>query len=131
MHGLLMGLNSTDLREFSLSEKLPENIRKSIFKGKKVYNWEKYSKKFGYFTCTKIENKTACGKYITKYITKDLQKTARENNEHLFFASQGLKGREVIVKNSIDICPVDKWDFENDYVKIKWFSLSKNTDSEN
>lgn len=131
MHGLLMGLTSADLREFSLSEKLPENIRKSIFKGKKVYNWEKYSKKFGFFTCTEIENKTACGKYITKYITKELEKTARENNEHLFFASQGLKGREVIVKNSLDVCPVKEWDFENEYVKVKWFSLSKKLDCEN
>jgi hypothetical protein len=129
MHGLLMGLNSTDLREFSLKEKLPQNIRKTLKSGKKVYNWEKYSKNFGFFTCTEIENKTACGKYITKYVTKDLQSTARENGEHLFFASQGLKGREVIAKNCLDICPFNEWDYENDYVKIKWLSLTENKDN--
>ncbi len=131
MHGLLMGLTSADLREFTLNEKLPEKIRKSINFGKKVYNWEKYSQKFGFFTCTEIENKTACGKYITKYLTKDLQTTARENGEHLFFASQGLNGRETVLKECLDICPFTEWDFENDYVKVKWLSMSKKTDSEN
>lgn len=119
MHGLLQGLNDTDLREFSLKEKLPESIRKQIAKGVKVYDWARYRRAFGYFTCTEIGDKTACSKYITKYISKDLQKTVRESGEHLFFASQGLKGREVIIKNSSDKCPVNEWDFENDYIKIK------------
>ena len=119
MHGLLQGIEKADLREFSLSEKLPERIRKQISKGVKVYDWTKYRKAFGYFTCTEIQNKNACSKYITKYISKDLQKTVRESGEHLFFASQGLKSRETIVKNSFEKCPVFEWDFENDYVKVK------------
>ena len=126
MHGLLMGLNNYDLRKFTLKERLPQNIRKTIKSGKNVYNWESYSKKFGYFTCTDIENKTACSKYITKYITKSLQKTALENGEHMFFASQGLKGREVVLKNCFEKCPFDDWDFENEYVKIKWITVQKN-----
>lgn len=118
MHGLLMGLTENDLRKFTLSEKLPEHIRKQISKGIDVFDWTRYRKAFGYFTCTEIGNKVACSKYITKYISKDLQKTVRESGEHLYFASQGLKGRETVVKNSTDPCPVSEWDFENDYVKI-------------
>ncbi len=118
MHGLLMGLNDEDLRPFSLSEKLPERIRKKLAKGVKIYDWTRYRKAFGYFTCTEIESQVACSKYITKYISKDFQKSVREQGEHLFFASQGLKGRETIVKNSADPCPISNWDFENDYVKI-------------
>ena len=126
MHGLLKGLEVGDLREFTLEEKLPERIRKQITKGVKIYDWTKYRKAFGYFTCTEIENKTACSKYITKYISKDLQKTVRESGEHLFFASQGLKSREAVVKNCFDKCPVSEWDFENDFIKIKEVKVQRN-----
>lgn len=125
MHGLLMGLREEDLRLFTLEEKLPIGIRNQLKSGKKVYNWEKYQGKFGYFTCTEISNNSACARYVTKYISKDLQKGVRESGQHLYFASQGLKGREAVVKNSFDECPIiDDWDFENDYVKIKTIKLS-------
>ena len=129
MHGLLQGLTGEDLREFTLAEKLPHKIRNQLINGEKVYNWEKYSKKFGFFTCTAIKDNIACSKYITKYITKDLQQNALENNIHLFFASQGLKGRETLAKNCPEFCPVDTWDFENDYVKIKEIPLSEIQDT--
>lgn len=118
LHGLLQGLTPEDLREFTLKEKLPERMRKQIAKGVKIYDWTRYRRAFGFFTCTEIESGTACAKYITKYISKDLQKTVRESGEHLYFASQGLKGREVIFKNCAEKCPVTNWDFENDYVKV-------------
>lgn len=128
LHGLLQGITPDDLREFTLKEKLPERIRKQIAKGVKIYDWTRYRKAFGFFTCTKIESQTACAKYITKYISKDLQKTVHESGEHLFFASQGLKGRETILKNCDELCNVEEWDFENDYVKVKEIQLSDKTD---
>ena len=130
MHGLLMGLTAEDLREFTLAERLPKRIREQLEKGVRVFDWTRYRKAFGYFTCTEIESGIGCAKYITKYISKDLQKTVREAGEHLFFASQGLKGRYVIVKQSFDKCPFDNWDFENDYVKILEIQLSHKTDNE-
>ena len=119
MHGLLSGLNDSDLRRFTLDEYIPERIKKQIRKGENVYDWCKYRKSFGYFTCTDIKSKDACAKYITKYISKDFQKNVREIGEHLFFASKGLKGREVILKNCYEECPIEDWDYENDYVKVK------------
>lgn len=124
MHGLLKGLNDDDLREFKLSERIPNRIKKTIREGKKVYDWSRYRRSFGYFTCTEIENTEAVSKYITKYISKDLQKTVHESGEHLFFASQGLKGREVVLKNCTEPCFVDEWDFENEYCKVKYFKLT-------
>ena len=125
MHGLLQGLGDEDLRLFTLKEKIPQKIRKALKSGEKVYNWDKYQGKFGFFTCTDIKSHSACARYVTKYITKDLSKGVRDSGSHLFFASQGLKGREEIVKHSFDECPViDEWDFENDYVKIKTIKLS-------
>ena len=138
LHGLIEGLKvGEDLREFSLSEYLPYRIRKMLKNGEKVYNWDKYSKKYGFFTATKVKNKDAAASYICKYITKEVAKQGRENGRHLFFASQGLKRREVIIHNSVDAanevvrCPFldSEWDFENDYVKIKW--LDQNTEFSN
>lgn len=126
MHGLLMGLGGDDLRAFTLCEKLPTKIRKSLEKGDTVYDWTRYRRAFGYFTCTEIKSGVACSKYITKYISKDLQKSVRDAGEHLFFASQGLNSRGVIVKNCTDRPPVDAWDFENDYVKVKEIQLPGN-----
>ena len=131
MHGLFMGFTDKDLRPFTLEEKLPDRIREKLLQGVTIYDWQRYRRVFGYFTCTEIKNGTACAKYITKYISKDLQKSVRESGEHLYFASQGLKGREVVVCKSCDVCPVEKWDFENSYVKVVEIPKSIKTDNEN
>jgi hypothetical protein len=122
MHGLINGLSTADLREFKVSENIPKRLKDKIREGRKIYDWTAYRRRFGYFTCEKIQNSTACAKYVTKYISKDLQKSVRESGAHLYFASQGLKGRECIVKNSFEKCPFTEWDYENDYVKIKTIS---------
>lgn len=127
LHGFVDGLQvGADLREFSLSERLPVGIRKVLQRGEKVYNWEKYSNKFGFFTASPIKSREKAAAYVTKYVTKDVATQSREAGRHLFFASQGLKKREVIFKNGVDDnnevirCPFEEWDFENEYVKVKW-----------
>lgn len=127
MHGFLKGLTPDDLRLFTLEEKLPQRLRKQLKEGVKIYDWTRYRRSFGYFTCTEIENGTAAAKYITKYVTKDVAETARKSGAHLFFASQGLKGREKLEWRSFDKCPVDNWDFENDFVKVKEYQLDRAT----
>lgn len=131
MHGVLTGLSTDDLTEFKLSDHIPQKLKNSIKNGEKIYNFTRYADKFGFFTATRIKDKNACSVYLTKYITKDLGKSLLSKGQHLFFASQGLKGREVLAKNSTDLPPFSDWDFENDFVKIKTISLSENTDSEN
>ena len=127
MHGFLKGLTPDDLRLFTLDEKLPQRLRKQLKEGVKIYDWTRYRRSFGYFTCTEIKNGTAAAKYITKYVTKDVAETARESGAHLFFASQGLKGRKKLEWRSFDKCPVDNWDFENDFVKVKEYQLDRAT----
>lgn len=150
LHGVIKGLSlENDLREFTLSEKLPNRIREKLQEGEKIYNWEKYSSKFGYFTATKIRDKTACSGYVCKYITKAVEEQGRAAGNHLFFASQGLNRKEVLfhesrdeANNRIDFARLsDRWDFvdetknikvcknpsltewgfENEYVKLKWY----------
>lgn len=129
MHGLFMGLEiGSDLVEFSLSDRIPERIKKSIRNGEKVYNWVKYARKFGFFTATEVKNQGAVSSYITKYVTKDVARQGLTENRHLFFASQGLKGRETVIRGGVGMdgeivrCPFsdNEFDFENDWVKIKW-----------
>ena len=121
MHGLVGGLTAADLREFTLKERLPNKIRQQLKKGEKVYNWEKYSKKFGFFTATDIKSHEACAKYVTKYITKDVAENAIKHGQHMFFASQGLRRREIVHRVELEPCPIAKWDYENDYIKTAWF----------
>lgn len=130
IHGFFSGLEvGTDLTAFTLEDHIPHRLRNMIKDGETVYNWTKYAKKYGFFTATAIKDKVAASSYITKYVTKDVAKQALESGRHLFFASQGLKGREVVVHDNLDqsgelvFCPIadGEWDFENDYVKVKWF----------
>ena len=123
MHGLLKGLTDKDLRTFKLSENIPKRLKDLIRSGTPVYDWTRYRRAFGYFTCTEIKNFEACSRYITKYVSKDLQSGVIEAGQHLFFASQGLKSRDVITSLSAEPCPITDWDYENDYIKCKEFKL--------
>jgi len=124
LHGLFMGLEN-ELTEFKTSDNIPLKLKKMIKNGEKVYNWAIYAEKFGFFTATEVSSNEACARYVTKYITKDLTHAAHKTGSHLFYASQGLNRRETIIKNCVDKCFVDDWDFENDYVKIKEITVPK------
>lgn len=123
IHGLMKGLSDADLREFTLKERLPQRLRKMLASGEKVYNWDKISKKFGFFTATPVKSHASCSKYITKYITKEVVKGALERGAHSYFASQGLKRRNCIIstEQSGEYCPLSEWQYENDYIKSAWF----------
>lgn len=127
MHGLFMGLSENDLSPFTLSQRLPVAIRKQLQAGETVYNWERYAAAFGYFTATEIKNRTATAKYCTKYITKELGAAVDKDGGHLFYASQGLKGRLTLCwrepyDHSIN---EDGWDYENEYCRVKWMDPEK------
>lgn len=101
MHGLLSGL----------SEQLEKNKYGYM-------DWPRYSERYGFFNCSRIKDRQATAGYMVKYITKDIAATTRAAGEHLFFASQGLKGREVIAKENRGGLPDDLvFDYEGDYVK--------------
>ena len=109
LHGLLKGLDNKDL-----------------VKNEHGYlDWVRYRSRFGFFSVSLIRSKRRCANYVTKYVTKDINKTAIKAGRHYFYASQGLKRKEAIIVNSFDKCPVEKWedfDFYNDFVPIKRFS---------
>lgn len=118
MHGFLMGLPDEHLRFFTLSEKLPKYIREKLKSGQAVYEWEPYRKKFGFCDLEVVKDQFAVSAYVTKYITKDLDRTVRESGAHLYYCSQGLSRSVVIFRGKANDGLV--YDYESDYNSIKW-----------
>lgn len=106
MHGLIRGLTDDDL-------KINEHG---------YLDWYKYRDRFGFFSCSKIKSHEACSRYITKYVSKSLFTTKIKNGGHMFFASKGLARKECASEYPCDSSMSEQWDFENDYVKIRWQS---------
>lgn len=121
MHGFLMGLPESHLRQFQLEEHIPYYIRRKLENGQPVYEWEPYRKKFGFCDIEPIRNIEATSKYVTKYVTKAFNNNIIESGGHLYYASQKLNRATTIAKGQLQPDTHIDFDFENDYVKTKWF----------
>lgn len=74
---------------------------------------------YGLNSFSKIKDYERCCNYITKYISKDCVRNAKNQ---VYFCSRGLKkATKYELKNSIDL----KFSYFNDYCKIKNMSLNK------
>lgn len=88
----------------------------------------------GFNSITEIKNYTACSKYITKYITKDLILNLNKG-DRAYYCSQGLL-RENLVNDLVitQIAPIH-FDFKNEFVfkslidEKQYYNLIKNLDS--
>lgn len=118
LHGFLMGLPKSHLRLFTLSEKLPKYIREKFKSGQAVYEWEPYRKKFGFCDLEVVKDQFAVSAYVTKYITKDLDRTVKESGAHLYYCSQGLKRSAVVFRGKANDGLT--YDYENEYNSVKW-----------
>lgn len=87
-------------------------------------DWFAYRYRFGWFSCDKIRSKVACSRYVSKYMTKHYKddKAVLESCKHLFYASQGLKRRELVEFFEVepDLPFVSDLEFENEFMQIKW-----------
>lgn len=122
LHGFLLGLPFSELKEFTTADRLPNKIRKRISDGKRVFTWSRYERKFGFSDIELVENNEAASKYITKYVTKESMHTISELNAHCFYASKGLKGADVLAKGFVN--PFDA-DYFNEHCAVKWFDISE------
>ena len=102
MHGLIAGIPADDL----------------IVNEHGYLDWPPYSQRFGYFSCSPVRDRERCAKYITKYITKELN--AMPKGSQILMVSKGLKKPE-IVSCGFGFEPGEMdWDFENEYVMMRW-----------
>lgn len=121
MHGFLKGLPAEELREFKLSEKLPDYIRNKLADGQVVCEWIGYRKKFGFNDIEPIRNQHSASAYVTKYITKDLVRTVKDVGAHLYYCSQGLNRATIVSKGELVVnLDENDWDFSNEYYSCKW-----------
>lgn len=117
MHGLMTGLTDAETRKFEFGDKLPDKIREKIRDGQDVREWTEYSKDFGWTVLDRVRSPEGVAKYVSKYITKDMQRMVSELGEYMYFRSQGLsKGRKragTLIRE-----PMQPADFSNKYVSI-------------
>ena len=121
MHGFLMGLPENHLRRFSLEEQLPYYIRHKLESNQPVYDWEAYRNKFGFCNIEPIRDLEASAKYVTKYVSKSMDSGIIQSNGHLYYASQRLNRAGVTAKGYYDPQQAVNFDFENEYVLLKWY----------
>jgi hypothetical protein len=121
MHGFLMGLPKSHLRRFELKEKLPRYIREKIKVGQEIYEWQAYRKKFGFCDLEPVKDSFAVSAYVTKYITKDLDRTVKESGAHLYYCSQGLSRSSLVFVGKANEGLV--YDYESEYNSVKWLPV--------
>lgn len=104
MHGFIMGLPFEHLK-----------------KNENGYmDWFAYREKFGYISIDKIRNREAAACYIRKYISKNLGDCVKEVGAHMYYCSRGLKRAKEIKRGVLRVRDAS-WDYENEWVKIKWY----------
>lgn len=123
VHGFLMGLDEKYLTEFTLDDFIPYGLLKKIKKGEKIYHWKSYEKHFGFCDLEKIRNHEAIAKYMTKYVTKDLQNGVNKLGAHCYYCSRGLRRKEIVCRGFCSSGIELKPSFHSDYVTI-WDNLS-------
>jgi hypothetical protein len=106
LHGLIKGLPKEHL-------KINDNG---------YYDWYPYKVKFGFISLDFIRDREKTASYITKYISKNLSDCIKEYNAKMYYCSKGLQTSVEIKRGTMlaDIVP----DFENEYVKLKWYTES-------
>ena len=88
MHGLF-GDISPLLIPFHCLRQQGVNVPDKLVNGG-YFNWTDYQNKFGFCSFGLIQNKVACGFYVSKYISKNLQDSCQGYGLHLYYPSRGL-----------------------------------------
>ena len=136
MHGLLNGLPVESLRRFEKKERLPRYLKQKINQGEAIYDWPGYRDRFGWVDIEPVKNRDAAARYITKYITKGRDLTAKEigSGKHLYYATKGLSLPERIETDDLFSAPrelpnglVKGNSYEFDYGVVEWYERPKHT----
>lgn len=117
MHGFIKGIPAQDLQQFTSDEHLPRSILNELAKGRNVFCWTAFAKSFGYCTLAPLRSRDAAAKYVTKYITKDLERSVEALNAHLYYCSKGLERRKLLYRD--EVAQPYTPDFENEHISIK------------
>lgn len=126
MHGFINGLPDDHLVQFKEGDKSRsgKSIPKYLWENG-YYNWPAYGSKFGFNSFDVIRNQEAVSKYMTKYISKDVESSVKEVNAKSYYNSRGLEKATEYIRGYLAVPVKDAdCDFINDYVKIIDFDKS-------
>ena len=118
-HGLVRGIRKDDLTVPDYIWKRSKRTGELLLvpNTKKYIDWTYYSKKLGFFSCSRIKNYEKCARYVAKYVTKDLINLPL--GQRVFMASTGLTRPELVFDEDDIPKLFDNADFANKYVEIK------------
>lgn len=127
-HGLVAGI---PLGEFTVPDTIfwrdPRTEKLKEVKNTKGYvRWERYSKRFGFFDCSRIKHYEACAAYVSKYITKDLATLTK--GKRLFMSSQGLERPELVFDEE-GVAFIYDADYEDEYCRMAWLTKMQAMDT--
>ncbi|MDP4179445.1 MAG: hypothetical protein Q8900_14080 [Bacillota bacterium] len=84
-------------------------------------DWMHYRDRFGWISLSPVKSKVKVSKYITKYINKNIATSIKELNAKSYYCTKGLKTALELKRGTLSANSIP-YDFENDYVKIKWLN---------
>jgi len=117
LHGLTMGIDPKDLYSFD-QKKHPKLAKKDYL------NWKSYSKKFGFCTLSEVQNKDEVSAwYATKDIRNKPKVQSRKKGSRLYYCSHGLERSKEVFRGD-NLFPAIEYDYENEWVGIKWLNLT-------
>lgn len=116
MHGFLAGVPQEALCPFEAG-KHPKKLVQGGY-----LNWPYISERFGFLSLAPIREAHAAASYCAKYITKDAARNVSDKGAHLYYASRGLNGRELVFCGSAWINGEEELpgDSGNDWWTIRW-----------
>lgn len=116
MHGLLGDISPFLCRFYWLQKSgydVPDYLVDNNF-----YCWLDYWMKFGFCSLGRIDNKVACGFYVSKYISKNLQTLNESLGVHTYYCSRRLNRASLHGSVYSDCCFLDRY-LVNDYEWVK------------
>lgn len=119
-HGVVRGIPVIEFsvpKYITVRDRLTQKL-KEIPNTKGYIRWDRYSRKFGYFDCSRIKHYEACAAYVSKYITKSLSDLAK--SKHLYFCSKGLQRPDLVFDADDVPFPFQSAEYEDEYCKISW-----------
>ncbi|MEG2311513.1 MAG: hypothetical protein RSB72_02310 [Bacilli bacterium] len=110
LHGLFSDIPIADIE--------PHPLKKLSEKG--YINWVTYQDQFGFNSLGAVKDPVKCSMYITKYISKDLDKAVTALDQKLYYCSRGLKTAEIVAQGRLTQPINFKMAFEGLYSKSQF-----------
>lgn len=119
IHGLMAALPISELRLFSTDEPLPASILTKLENGQKVYDWPRFSERFGFSDVEVPEFIIKIGIYMLKKVLDASSFIMDNYNGNIYYASQGLNREPDRVLRGKKSKSIEDPDFENMFCRGK------------